>query len=421
MGRISDEALSGYIEGVGERVARQSPQQDIEYSFAVIDSEQIDAFALMGGYVYITRALLVLLNGERELAAVFGHAIGHAALRHPPPRVSVGGGLIDETGAASSGPLEQVPYDIEQESEADQVALRMLAAAGFDPNGLDGILRTLQRLNELGGDASAEPFSVNHPISHDRVEAAVRYAAELEVAPSDATPPSRSEFVERFDGVRVGVNPAGGIFRGNTFLQPDLGIWLRFPAGWQTRNSAAFVSATAPDVRLARVMLGFSGIGDEPEKFARSFATGPGAAFGLLPRATRLGRNAGARAYGRNGHLTLDVSWLSVKGTVYQITGVCENRDYERYQTPFIDVALSLRSLTDEERDSIRERRLQIFHARAGETLEELIDRAGGRWSEERTAVVNAFESGVTLREYQRVKLPIERRYETPKAEPPSL
>jgi predicted Zn-dependent protease len=115
------------------------------------------------------------------------------------------------------------------------------------------------------------------------------------------------------------------------------------------------------------------------------------------------------------------VSWLSVKGTVYQITGVCENRDYERYQTPFIDVALSLRSLTDEERDSIRERRLQVFHAHAGETLEELIDRAGGRWSEEQTAVVNAFESGVTLREYQRVKLPIERRYEAPKAEPPSL
>ena len=129
-----------------------------------------------------------------------------------------------------------------------------------------------------------------------------------------------------------------------------------------------------------------------------------------------LAGHSGARAYGHDGEAALDVSWLVRGGRVYQISGICPLKEYERFQTAFIDVPLSLRGLTPVERDGFNEEVLHVVRAREGESLAELIERAGGTWDEETTAIANALSTGAVLPEGRRVKLPVTRPYRVPAA-----
>ncbi len=439
LGIVGREDLAAYVEKVGAELAEHSPRQDVEYRFLVVDSDMVNAFALPSGHVYVTRGLLARLNSEDELANVIGHEIGHVAARHAVQRVTRAAPLAVATGipAAAVGlvlprlgrsigsvgqfarSLALAPYSRSQEAESDRLGQEMAAAAGWDPLGLPAFMHTLQREEELSGASGAPSFLRTHPLTEDRVRRGKAYAEKLQGRATDRASGSHAEFLARLDGLLVGDNPAQGIFRENAFLQPDLGLWLEFPSGWGLMNGRDFAAAQAPD-ETARVVLQIAAEGEEPLAVAREFAQREGAAFGLLPKETRLGRKAGARAVGRSGGATLDVSWIVHDGLVYQITGVCRNRDYDAYQTPFIDVALSLRALRADERASITEDRLRIVEAREGELLSELVDRTRARWSTEQTAVANALEGDASLREGQRIKLPIARSYTGPQDPPPS-
>ena len=439
LGIVSREDLAAYVEKVGAELAEHSPRQDVEYRFLVVDSDMVNAFALPSGHIYVTRGLLARLNSEDELANVIGHEIGHVAARHAVQRVTRAAPLAVATGIPAAavglvlprlgrgigtvgqfaGSLALAPYSRSQEAESDRLGQEMAAAAGWDPLGLPTFMYTLQREEELSG-ASGPPFFLRtHPLTEDRVRRGEAYAKELQCTGTDRASGSHAEFLARLDGLLIGDNPAQGIFRENAFLQPDLGLWLEFPAGWELMNGRDFVAAQTPD-QTARVVLQIAAEGDDPLAAAREFAQREGAAFGLLPKEIRLGRKAGARAVGRSGGATLDVSWIAHDGLVYQITGVCRSRDYDAYQTPFIDVALSLRALDAEERASITEDRLRIVEAGEGEVLSELVDRTRARWSTEQTAVANALEGDVSLREGQRIKVPIARSYTGPRDPAPS-
>jgi predicted Zn-dependent protease len=245
------------------------------------------------------------------------------------------------------------------------------------------------------------------------------YAKKLQRAAAKSVAGSHAKFLAQLDGLLVGDNPAEGVFRESAFLHPDLDLWVKFPADWTLVNGRDFVAAQSSD-QAARIVLQIAAEGDDPLVVAREFAQREGAAFGLLPKEAKLGRRAMARAYGRSGGATLDVTWIAHGGFVYQITGVCRNRDYDAYQTPFIDVALSLRPLTTGERESITENRLRIARAREGEPLSGLVDRTKARWSTEQTAVANALETDVSLGEGQRIKVPIARSYTGSEAPAPS-
>jgi len=431
MGIVEDEALSAYVRDVGERLAQYSLRDEVEFQFFVVDSEIINAFALPGGHIYVTRGLLARVNSEDELANVLGHEIGHVDGRHAVQRVTRSAPLAVATGIPAAavglvlpgvgrsigeigqfaGSLALAPYSRSQESASDRLGQEMAAKAGWDPMALARFMHTLEREEQLSDAVEPPSFLRTHPLTHDRVENSAAYAAELQRAPADPIAASHAEFLAELEGLLVGENPAQGIFRENVFLHPDLELWLEFPESWGLRNGSSFVAALGPG-DAARIVFQIAAEGEDPLSVARAFAKSEGAAFGLLPRATKLGRYPGARAYGRNGGATVDVSWVAFGGYVYQITGVCKNRDYDQYQTPFIDVALSIRPLTATERAGIMEERLRIVEARSDEPLSSLIERTDARWSVEQTAVANALEADVRLGSEQPVKVPIAQRYE---------
>src|SRR5215475_11564384 len=165
MGLVDDARLTAYLDALGQRLVKESPRQDVSYQFSVVDMIEPNAFALPGGYVYVTRGLLALVNTEDELAGVVGHEIGHVAARHSVQKISKQGpfALLTNLVAGITGLVSPMvgniiggvgefaqslvfaPYSRSQETEADRVGQEIEARAGWDPTGLSTFLRTLER------------------------------------------------------------------------------------------------------------------------------------------------------------------------------------------------------------------------------------------------------------------------------------
>jgi predicted Zn-dependent protease len=218
-------------------------------------------------------------------------------------------------------------------------------------------------------------------------------------------------------GLTVGPRAADGVFDGETFLHPVLGFHVRFPAGWKTTNERDVVGARAPDGRAA-VAVELVGKGSDLAAAVRELeketnvdlATGAERpTIGGLPA-----MRATARAHTRTGEVLLDLTWIAHADKIYRVTGVSPLASADALRPVFRDTAASFGSITADERERIRETRLQVVPARAGETLATLLGRtkgSKGTWSAEMTAVANALEASATLRGGQLVKVPVAQRY----------
>ena len=206
MGVLNDAALTTYLDALGQRLAKESPRQDVTYQFLVVDTADPNAFALPGGYIYVTRGLLALTNAEEELAGVVGHEIGHVAARHSVQKISRQGPFAVVFGIASGltglvsplvgnliggiGDFTQSlifsPYSRGQETEADRVGQEMAAKAGWDPGGLTAFLATLEREVELMSKGpQRHSFFDTHPATPDRVAKTGEHAKKLSRAKRD--------------------------------------------------------------------------------------------------------------------------------------------------------------------------------------------------------------------------------------------
>jgi predicted Zn-dependent protease len=432
MGFVKDEKLVTYVRAIGRRLGEHSPRQDVEYTFYVVDAIEPNAFALPGGYVFVTRGLLALANSEDELANVIGHEVGHVAARHAVQRQSLGtpfaiatglpamavgivfpslGRAVAGMGQLASG-LVLAPYSRDQEREADRVGQEMAAAAGWEPAAMASFLHTLEREDTLQreGKPRATSFLSSHPSMPERVRKTADRAGKLEVAPAHPIAGSRSTFLQRLDGLRVGPSPAEGVFVGALFLHPVLEFSLRFPDGWETQNARNYVGARVPDSEVFAV-LELAGDGEDPLEAARTFEKQAGIRLLYDPEPLRIGGLRAVRSAGQRRGMKLDFSWIAYAGHVYQITGVSPASEFDRYREAFSGIARSFRPLTEARRASIRDTRLRVIPARGGETVKKLLARTEGAWTPDEAAVANAIDAGDSLRQGQLIKAPIREAY----------
>jgi predicted Zn-dependent protease len=411
LGVTDDPELAAYVSTLGDRLAAHSPRQDVEYHFAVIDTETPNAFALPGGYVYVTRGLLALTNSEDELANVIGHEIGHVAARHSVQRETrrVPLAIITGIGAAATsvvsdelgdlvggvgqltGALVLAPYSRNQERQADEVGQRMAFAAGFDPDGMPEFMRTLAREEALmGGDPNRTSFLASHPSSPERARTTAELAAKLgKPAPQNGV--SREQYLAYLDGLLVGPDAREGVFLEERFLHPDLGFQLRFPKGWQTVNTERFIAAQ-PESGDAVSVLELDEAND-PLAAAREFRTGSGAGLSAAPATLRIHGLAAARGTalaGRAGsRVHMDLTWIAHGDHVYRITSASPASHADRRRETFRAVATSFRPLGGD-LALVTEERLRLVRGRASETPDQLAKRTGSSWSGAEIAVANA-------------------------------
>jgi predicted Zn-dependent protease len=437
MGLLEDPQFLPYLDALGQRLAKVSPRKDVTYQFHIADMAEPNAFALPGGHIYVSRGLLCLANSEDELAGVVGHEIGHVAARHTVQRISKQGPFAVVFGIVSGitglfvplvgnivggiGDLTQgilfSPYSRGQENEADRVGQEMAAQAGWDPAALSDFLNSLGREVDLMSKEPRKPsFFDSHPATPDRVKKTAEHAKKLtrtEQAPISAT---HEAFLARLDGMVYGQRAANGMFEGPRFVHPDMNFLLQFPEKWQYDNTPQRIVAAAPSGDAA-VVVGAVAEGTDPLDGAREVEKKTKS--DVVAKTEKLTINdlpAARTQIKADGNVTLDLTWIAHGGLIYQVAGLAQAKQIDTLQPLFRQVAQSFRPLSATERAGIKEKRVRLVKAQAGESIEALAARTNSVWKKEHIAVMNNLTVEDRLKEGQVMKVAIAEPYEPKKS-----
>ena len=263
-GRFDDEQLQQYVSEVGQRIAAKSHRPNLQYTFTVLDGDEVNAFALPGGYVYITRGIMAYLNSEAELAAVIGHEIGHVTARHSVRQqagaTAAGVGAMVVGILTGSGDLANVAnmaggalisgYGRDMELEADELGAEYLNRIGYEPEAMIDVVRLLKNQEmlevQMARQENRKPrvyhgVFASHPDNDTRLQEVVKAAGKVQNA--EDRPPNRDLYLSHINGLPMGDSRAQGVVRGSRFYHADLGITLAFPTGWIVDNQRTKVVA----------------------------------------------------------------------------------------------------------------------------------------------------------------------------------
>ncbi|MCB2056031.1 MAG: M48 family metalloprotease [Geminicoccaceae bacterium] len=438
-GAYDDPALRAYVDRIGQRLAAVSELSDIPFTFTLLDSDVVNAFALPGGYVYISRGLLALAQDEAEVAGVIGHEIGHVTSRHGAARQTAGmiGGLLGvlatvggavlggEAGAQLGGQLGNLAvaggvgqYSQSQEFQADKLGVRYLARAGYDTEAMGDFLQALQSNAELqakltGTSVSSggiDHFFASHPYTPDRVTRARERSEERGAAGEER---DRERFMRAIDGMIFGESPAQGYVMGRTFAHPLLRFRFSVPEGFKLRNTSSAVFADGDDMLLifdmARNEAGLPLTRYKADKWADMSKTKD------LDTVTTRG---GARAAIGHGTVKLksgsaEAGFAVIEGdgdTVYRFVLLTKNYG-GREAAALRDVVAGFSRLSEAEAAKLEPLRIDIVEVRPGDTIDGLSARMQvDRLPREQFETLNGLDRGRTLEAGDLVKILVRRR-----------
>ncbi len=390
-GRYDDPALQRYVQELGAELARRSHRPGLIYRFTVLDSDEVNAFALPGGYIYITRGLMAYLGSEDELAAVLGHEIAHVTARHGVRQhtarqaaglgYTIGAVLLPELRTRGARDLFNLigtaairGYGREHELEADRLGARYLAETGRDPQAMlrvIGVLKDQERFARSRAEAEdREPVTYHglfatHPDNDTRLQEVVALAG-------DGEPESNAErrrFLERLRGLAYGPAEDQGVLRGNAFYHRELDFGLRFPPGWRVENRPDRLLARAPDNDALMQIT--------TRELNRR--TGPREFLLRTLERERLLREEALEVNGlpaHTGFAAVGTPWgerlarhtaVFLDDRAYVLTSAVKDPDNPRlYESAILNTALSLHPLSPEERELARPLRLDLVTAGPG-------------------------------------------------------
>ncbi len=428
-GDVYSGRQSEYVVNVGRRISIQSGLSNAQNDFTIslLNSPVNNAFALPGGYVYITRNLVGLMNSEAELASVMGHEVGHVAARHSSQRSSrntigqilaVGLGLLTGSGdianlAGQAAQLYTLRYSRQQEYQADELGISYLSSAGYDPFAAADMLSSLAAQTSLDASASGNARSLpewasTHPDPAARV-ARARAEATARGAVPGAGRTDRDAFLNAIDGMLYDDDPSQGIVDGNTFRHPELRLQFAVPQGYTMQNGSSAVVVTGSD---GQAQFG----GGESSGALATYVDGVFRALAGSGQSIDYGTVRNAQINGlpvgqATARVTSGSNQVDVTVTAYDFGG---NRKYHFMTVtragqgvgPFHSMLNSVSRLSSAEAAAIRPRVIDVVTVRAGDTISGLASRMAYRDNqEERFRVLNALGSGNALRAGQRVKL----------------
>lgn len=430
-GAYDDPKLQAYVAGIGLRLVKNTETPAARFRFTLLNSTVVNAMALPGGYVYVTRGLMALADDEAELAGVIGHEIGHVTGRHTAQRYSqamaanvatgilgvVGalagiGGIGDVAGLAAGAYVQG--YSRDQESEADSLGIRYMDHSGWNPDYMAtflGKLRDQSRLEAVLAGRSPDAVDeysmfASHPRTLDRVKDA---AAAAKSGGHQGGAVGREPYLAHLDGLLVGDDPSEGVVRGRVFSHLGLGIRFEVPQGFRLTNGTKAVTATHADGSIIRFDMGPEPQGDMTNYLQSQWAKGAKLAsiealtVNGLPAATgitRLSTNKGA----------MDARLLAIRDgkAVYRMMFLTKPQGTATQAEGMKRAGYSLRHLTDAERAEIKPLRLKIITVKPGDTADSLAERLPYEDHRlERFRVLNGLREGEALTPGQKIKMVI--------------
>ena len=391
----SDPELQSYVEGIVRELSQQSHRKNLVFHVTVLDSPQINAFALPGGYIYITRGIMAYMSSEAELAGVLGHEIGHVTARHGVRQQSagtltdlLGTGIEVLTGsqiasqAAVVGSIALIRgYGRQHELEADRLGAEYLARVGYDPEemlSVVGILKSQEEFEKkLAKQEGREPniyhgLFATHPDNDRRFQEVVQAANKFKSPVARKI--NREKFLRLIEGLTVGPAESDGVLRGHKFYHGKLDLFIEFPEGWQVDNLSNRLVARPADRKL-QLHITVEDLNRylTPKEYLARLTKG------------RLSQGQDIQTAdfaGYTGHTTLNIKGAArpgrvaavIQGTrIYTTTAVGKNQSaLDHYDKAVLDTVESMRNLKGAEKKLAGSKRIRLIRAKAGDTFASL-------------------------------------------------
>jgi predicted Zn-dependent protease len=426
MGLYKDEAWQEYVSSIGLQLARNSERPDLPWHFAVLDAPAVNAFALPGGYIYVTRGILPFLQDEAQLAGVMGHEIGHVTARHSAQQYSRATGatlglVLGSIFVPAARPFSQLAesglgllflkYGRDDELQADALGVRYVSRTGWDPAGIPAMLTTLGRIDEASDNKGVPNWLATHPAPEDRVQQVQETVQQALAATPASHRVDRAEFLRRVDGLVFGDNPEQGVVRGSRFLHPNLLFRIEFPDGWDVMNGQTQVAAKQPGADIFMVLqLITRPVGRTAEEVALSsmrsagFQALQGGATTINGLEAFIGTYVGANEDG--GRVGVRAAHIVYNRNVFLVAGIAPEALFARAEPA---IAASLRTfspISRAEAEDIHPNRIDLYTAREGDTWQSIAERAGeGVVKPSTLAIMNGHAESEQPRAGERLKI----------------
>ena len=397
-GTYKDVKLNAYVKHIGLKLVNHADISGLNYTFTILNSEKVNALALPGGFVYITRGLLALIENEAEMAGVLAHEIGHVTARHTAERYSkaqatnLGMMMLSVFGSSTGLPTgvsrlvgfgaqaALKSYSREQELESDMLGAKYLVRAGYSPSAMTSFFRKLkahERLEHtMRGDAGSNLNNIfsTHPRTAKRIKKAVELAKTMKVTNSVL---GRKAFLSKIDGIIFGDDPKQGLRRGREFIHRDLGIRFEVPPNFILFNSTDQVIARGPSD--STIIFGLAG-----KKPGRKVASLENHIVNTWARRLSLKGLEhidinGLKAVTASAHFReKDYRLIAIRGRqdiIFHFTFITTPSTTTRFNSEFRRTTYSFRRISKAEAADIQPLRIKIIKIAPGETQRKLADR----------------------------------------------
>ncbi len=409
IGLYADSSLQAYINRLGQSMASASERPQLPWSFAVVNDATVNAFALPGGSIFVTRGILAYFNSEAELMSVLGHEIGHVTAKHSVNQISkaqiaqlgLGVGMVltpnlDVVHQVAGSGLQVLflKFGRDDEAQSDELGFRYMVEAGYDPRGATDMFEMLGRLS--GGGRLPE-WQSTHPDPENRAAKSAERAATMTVDPATLRV-GRDDYLNHIDGLIFGANPREGYFDGDRFHHPDLKFRMSFPSGWKLHNLSQAViglSASEDAVLQLRIVQAAS-----PRVAADSFFAQPGVRQESLSSLPINGLSADTRYFSvptQQGTLNGLVAHVAYDGNIYQLLGYGTLSAFSRERTALSDAIGSFEPETDRAVLNVTPARIDLVRLPRSMAVSEFHRRYPSSISVEQVALINGVEVGDTL------------------------
>jgi predicted Zn-dependent protease len=412
MPEISEAGMKSLVSQMGLRIARASERPNLPWEFHTLDDPSVNAFALPGGFIFISRGLLTYLNSEAELAQVVGHEIGHVTAKHSVSQMSKAqlatlglgvGSIFSGTVRAIGGALETgltlafLKFGRDDEIQADDLGFKYSLNQRYDVREAIDVYEVLQAIGSRAGGKLPE-WQSTHPDPGNRLAQTRERIAALPAGALNGLVVNDESYLRLLNGMVYGENPRLGFFRGTRFMHPDLRFEWQLPNGWQAANLPDAVVGQAPQkdaiIQLQisqtasvadalRAFLGQQGI--QQLSAGTTTIKGNQAALGEFDAQTQSGVVRGMIAFIRYGN------------TTYGILGYSPQQRYASYQGVFRSSIGSFSQLTDQAALNAQPARIELVTLSRDMTIDTFIQTYPSSIPAQDVMLLNDAPTGTTL------------------------
>ncbi|MEX0844310.1 MAG: M48 family metalloprotease [Balneolaceae bacterium] len=438
-GLYDNDVLSDYVSDLGQALLEVSHLQredareefrNTEFTFRVLNSPVVNAFALPGGYIYVTRGLLAHLENEAQLAVVLGHEIGHVAARHASQRAAtqqfgqlavIGGAILGQSLGYDGGKILQLSsqtaqlmflkYSRDAERESDALGVEYSAMKKYMAAEGAAFFTSLKRITESEGGGIPTLLS-SHPDPGEREVTIPQLAQEWAERGYEQTILDKEEFLSMIDNIMFGENPREGFYEDGMFYHPDLEFQFPVPSGFDLHNQTSSV-IMVNETQDAIMQLTIDSENNSTESSVQTFLNQEGITTieqGNYTSNSLTGYQGIATAQAQDGsELKLQLTALEYNGNIYRFLNYTKTNQFENYESSFSSIPSGFKKLTNSEKLNVKPVRIKLITASNEAAFTELLP---ANLPMEITpldiAIINQVELNAVIEKGRTLKIPVQ-------------